>query len=140
MVGCAVNNGVSMPVMLWGSGEPRREFLHVDDLAAAAVYSPMGIGFMLAPVLTAALQRATGDYSVAVGVDVVINATSIGLFPDVEGQLALDLDSLTSGMMVADVIPNPPRTNLIKDAEFRDNPPNPHYVEGRPPNEAILTR
>ena len=25
-------------VTLWGSGEPRREFLHVDDLAAAAVY------------------------------------------------------------------------------------------------------
>lgn len=25
--------------------------------------------------------------------------------------------------------------HLIKDAEFRDNPPNPHYVEGRPPHE-----
>jgi alpha-glucosidase len=30
--------------------------------------------------------------------------------------------------------------HLIKDAEFRDNPPNPHYVEGRPPNETILTQ
>jgi alpha-glucosidase len=30
--------------------------------------------------------------------------------------------------------------HLIKDAEFRDNPPNPHFVEGRPPNERILTR
>jgi alpha-glucosidase len=30
--------------------------------------------------------------------------------------------------------------HLIKDAEFRDNPPNPHYVEGRPPHEAILTQ
>ena len=30
--------------------------------------------------------------------------------------------------------------HLIKDAEFRDNPPNPHYVEGRPPNERILTQ
>ncbi len=26
------------PVVLWGSGRPRREFLHVDDLAAACVY------------------------------------------------------------------------------------------------------
>jgi GDP-L-fucose synthase len=25
-------------VVIWGSGEPRREFLHVDDLAAAAVF------------------------------------------------------------------------------------------------------
>ena len=30
--------------------------------------------------------------------------------------------------------------HLIKDATFRDNPPNPHFVEGRPPNEKILTQ
>src|ERR1700760_4720157 len=30
--------------------------------------------------------------------------------------------------------------HLIKDAEFRDNPPNPYYREGRPPHEKILTK
>ncbi len=30
--------------------------------------------------------------------------------------------------------------HLIKDAKFRDNPPNPYYREGRPPHEKILTR
>jgi alpha-glucosidase len=30
--------------------------------------------------------------------------------------------------------------HLIKDVDFRDNPPNPHYVDGRPPHEKILTR
>jgi alpha-glucosidase len=30
--------------------------------------------------------------------------------------------------------------HLIKDAEFRDNPPNPHYREGRPPHEKFLTQ
>jgi alpha-glucosidase len=30
--------------------------------------------------------------------------------------------------------------HLIKDAEFRDNPPNPHFREGRPPHEQILTK
>src|SRR5258705_3864024 len=30
--------------------------------------------------------------------------------------------------------------HLIKDVEFRDNPPNPHFVEGRPPHEKILTQ
>jgi alpha-glucosidase len=30
--------------------------------------------------------------------------------------------------------------HLIKDAEFRDNPPNPYFHEGRPPHETILTR
>src|SRR5205807_310110 len=28
--------------------------------------------------------------------------------------------------------------HLIKDAEFRDNPPNPHFREGRPPHEKIV--
>ena len=30
--------------------------------------------------------------------------------------------------------------HLIKDAAFRDNPPNPNYREGRPPHEKILTQ
>lgn len=52
-------------------------------------------------------------------VDIVVNATSIGLYPDVEGRLDLDLSSLTAAMIVADVIPNPPRTLLIREAEQR---------------------
>jgi alpha-glucosidase len=30
--------------------------------------------------------------------------------------------------------------HLIKDADFRDNPPNPHYLDGRPPHEKVVTR
>ena len=30
--------------------------------------------------------------------------------------------------------------HLIKDAEFRDNPPNPNFYGGRPPHEKIMTR
>jgi shikimate dehydrogenase len=51
--------------------------------------------------------------------DIIVNATSIGLFPHVEGRLDLDLDTLRPGLVVADVIPNPPRTQLIRDAEAR---------------------
>ena len=36
-----------------------------------------------------------------------------------EGPLNLDLDSLRSGMVVADVISNRPRTQLIREAEVR---------------------
>jgi shikimate dehydrogenase len=53
------------------------------------------------------------------GRDIVVNATSIGLFPDIEGRLDLDPDGLRPGMVVADVIPNPPRTPLLRDAEAR---------------------
>lgn len=58
-------------------------------------------------------------YRVPDGVDIVINATSIGLFPDVDARLELDTSTLRPGMVVADVIPNPPRTNLVKDAHAR---------------------
>ena len=53
------------------------------------------------------------------GADIVVNATSVGLYPDVDARLDLDIDSLRAGMVVADVIPNPPRTALIADAEAR---------------------
>ncbi len=58
-----------------------------------------------------------GDFSIPEGIDVVVNATSIGLYPDVDAVLAIDIDSLSPEMVVADVIPNPPRTRLVQDAE-----------------------
>jgi shikimate dehydrogenase len=51
--------------------------------------------------------------------EIVVNATSIGLFPHVDARLNLDFDSLRPGLVVADVIPNPPRSRLIRDAELR---------------------
>lgn len=51
--------------------------------------------------------------------DVLINATSIGLFPDVDARLDFDLESLTAETVVADVIPNPPATNLVRDARAK---------------------
>jgi shikimate dehydrogenase len=59
-----------------------------------------------------------GDYHVPAGVEIVINATSIGLY-DADARLALDLDSLRPGMVVADVVFSPPRTRLLRDAEAR---------------------
>ena len=57
-----------------------------------------------------------GGFSIPEATDIVINATSIGLYPDVDARLAFDTSSLQPGMIVADVIPNPPRTILVKDA------------------------
>ena len=57
------------------------------------------------------------DFEIAGDVDAAINATSIGLFPDVDAQLAIDFSTLREGMVVADVIPNPPRTHLVRTAE-----------------------
>jgi shikimate dehydrogenase len=56
-----------------------------------------------------------GDYEVPVGTDVLINATSIGLF-EPEARVPLAIDTLAPGMVVADVIFNPPETRLLRDA------------------------
>jgi shikimate dehydrogenase len=58
-------------------------------------------------------------FAVAEGTDVVVNATSIGLYPDVDARLRLDVTTLRPGMVVADVIRNPPRTVLLREAEER---------------------
>jgi shikimate dehydrogenase len=58
-------------------------------------------------------------HRIATGSDIVVNATSVGLFPGVEDRLDLDPDSLRPAMVVADVIPNPPRTQLLRDAQAR---------------------
>jgi shikimate dehydrogenase len=60
-----------------------------------------------------------GDQDLPEGTDVVINATSIGLYPDGDARVPLNLGTLRPDMIVADVIPNPPRTGLVRDAERR---------------------
>jgi len=59
------------------------------------------------------------DFVLPDDTDLVVNATSIGLHPDVDARLAVDISSLHAGMIVSDVIPNPPRTRFIRDAEAR---------------------
>jgi shikimate dehydrogenase len=60
-----------------------------------------------------------GKYSVPENADVLIQATSIGLFPDVEAEVPLVAETLRPGLVVCDVIPNPPRTRLVHEAEAR---------------------
>lgn len=69
--------------------------------------------------LDATLAVWNGDYAIPAGTDIVINGTSIGLYAP-EARLALDLNSLKPGMVVADVIFNPVRTRLLDDAAARD--------------------
>ena len=56
------------------------------------------------------------NYNIPIGTDYVINATSIGLYPDINAKININISSLTPEMIVADVIPNPPKTRLIRDA------------------------
>lgn len=59
------------------------------------------------------------DYVIPSDTQIVINATSIGLYPNVDQKLDIDFDSILPNMIVADGIHNPPRTHLLKEAETR---------------------
>jgi shikimate dehydrogenase len=52
-------------------------------------------------------------------VDILVNATSIGLFPDVGAMPDVSLDGARPDLMVCDVIPNPPETRLVQAARAR---------------------
>jgi shikimate dehydrogenase len=58
-------------------------------------------------------------YALPSATDVLVNATSIGLFPNVDQKPDIAYDSITDAMIVCDVIPNPPHTPLLKEAEAR---------------------
>lgn len=68
--------------------------------------------------LAADLVFWRGDYTLPADTDIVINATSIGLY-HADARLALNLDSLKPGMVVADVVFSPPQTRLLRDAAAR---------------------
>jgi shikimate dehydrogenase len=60
-----------------------------------------------------------GMYQVDDAADLLVNATSVGLFPDVQASVPVLMDSLRSGLIVSDVIPNPPLTRLLVEAARR---------------------
>ena len=116
-------------LVIFGAGGAARAIAVEAALAGAASITVVNRGRErgeeLAELLIARTSSAAsfvpweGDYAVPEGTDIVVNATSIGLFPDVDARVPVDVDSLRPGMVVADVIGNPPRTRLIRDAEAR---------------------
>lgn len=61
-------------------------------------------------------------YAVPADTDIMVNATSIGLYPDVDAMPPVDLRSAHSGMLVCDVVFNPPETRLLRAARQRGLP------------------
>ena len=58
-------------------------------------------------------------YKLSSDTDILVNCTSIGMSPDLDARINLDDNSLRKEMVVADVIVNPPMTNLLKTAESK---------------------
>ena len=62
-------------------------------------------------------ERWDGEFHIPDETDLVVNATSIGLYPNTNDTLSIVRKSLQSSMFVADVIPNPPETQFIRLAK-----------------------
>ena len=58
-------------------------------------------------------------YRIPRGVDLLVNATPIGLYPNIKDKPDIDYSSITENMVVCDVIPNPPETGFLKEAAAR---------------------
>lgn len=116
-------------IVLFGAGGAARAIAVETALAGAAsitvVNRDENHGRTLARLIAertpaaAAFVAWRGDHSIGADVDVAINATSIGLYPGVDILPPIDIKSLRPGLVVADVIPNPPRTALLKAARAR---------------------
>ncbi|GBR02965.1 shikimate dehydrogenase (NADP(+)) [Gluconacetobacter liquefaciens] len=115
-------------ILLLGAGGAARAIAVELGLAGAAHITIVNRNLAQADTIAALVRDNTGSDASAVawdgavtvpdGIDIVINATPVGL-GDGEAMPAIALDSLKKGQVVADVIPNPPRTRLLREAKAR---------------------
>jgi shikimate dehydrogenase len=116
-------------IVLLGAGGAARALAVELALAGASSITVVNRGFERGAELVRLINEQTPaeaelvvwdkTYQVKEGTEIVINVTSVGLYPDVDARLDIDVNSLKSGMVVADIVPSPPRTHLIIDAEAR---------------------
>ena len=115
-------------VVVFGAGGAARAICVEMALAGAASIIILNIdstGQVLADLLNNQTQvKATftlwdHTFEIPADTDIVINATSVGLYPNVDQQLNVDTNTLLPHMVVADCIPNPAYTHFVKDATAR---------------------
>jgi len=69
--------------------------------------------------IKAELVSWKSTYAIPKGIDIIVNATSIGMTPNVDQKLDVRTDTFRDGQVFADVIVNPPLTHLIREASAR---------------------
>jgi shikimate dehydrogenase len=116
-------------VCVLGAGGAARAIVVETALAGAAHVTVMARRVGEAETLAGLVRthtRASADAveltpsaAVPPETDILVNATQAGLSPDVEGMVDLDLETLVGVDLVADVVPNPPQTRLLREANDR---------------------
>lgn len=125
----AVTDPAGKRVVLLGAGGAARAVAVELALAGASRVSVVNRGRARGEEVAALVAGRTpaaseylpweGPLRIPAGTDILVNATSIGLFPDVEAIPDIDFSTLAPETVVADGIPNPPRTRLLAAAEAR---------------------
>jgi shikimate dehydrogenase len=112
--------------VLLGAGGAARAIAVELALAGAASITIVNRSADRGRDVGALLERHAGEvrveqlgerFEVAPETDLVVNATSIGLYPDVHAEVPLVLDAVAGRALVADVIPNPPETRFLREAD-----------------------
>ncbi|MFT4155651.1 shikimate dehydrogenase [Parafilimonas sp.] len=113
-------------ITLFGAGGAARAVAVELALAGASAITVVNRGEERGNEVVSLLNKNTGakaayhawdkKYIIEPATDIVINATSIGLFPNIHQQPDIDFNSIKTGMVVADGIPNPLQTHLLKTA------------------------
>jgi shikimate dehydrogenase len=60
-----------------------------------------------------------GKYKIPAGTDILVNATSVGLYPHVDDKPNIDYDTIAKNTYVQDVVFNPAVTAFVKEAQKR---------------------
>ena len=80
----------SPEVVIWGTGEPKREFLHVDDMADASLF----VLSLDAEVYRASTRPMLSHINIGTGVDVTIRelAETIAIVTGYQGRISFDVE------------------------------------------------
>lgn len=113
-------------LVVFGAGGASRAICVEMALAGASEITVLNMDETRGKVLVDLLSQNTPakvsfilwnhPYDIPTDTDIVINATSVGLYPHVGQRLNINIDSLEPHMIVADCIPNPAYTHFVKDA------------------------
>jgi shikimate dehydrogenase len=122
----AVGSPAGKRLMLLGAGGAARAIGVEMALAGASHVTVVNRGVERGEAVAGLIASRTpagadfvvweGDVEVPEDVEILVQATPVGLYPDVGARLALDVASLRPGLTVADVVVNPPETGLLRAA------------------------
>ena len=120
---------VGKRVVILGAGGAARAITGELALAGAAHLTIVNRSVQRGQELVTLLNEKTpvqadlvewrGSFGLPAETDVLVNATSIGLFPNVNDKPDLAYETITAKMTVCDVIPNPPHTPFLREAQAR---------------------